>query len=158
MIEMNVEIIGQRQFYLLLVHPHAINLGKFAKRVLARDHEVAEQMRIGRRARQHVDKKTIQRFGFFRRRQQVDIVAGENRIGLSGREDVLIADHQRRLRPRWNEATPEIQALRTDRIADQLLLELAGQIKLDTPRSAIRTRQRHMQPPRRRGQRPALQQ
>jgi hypothetical protein len=34
----------------------------------------------------------------------------------------------------------------------------AGQIKLDPPRPAIRTRQRHMQPPRRRGQRPALQQ
>ena len=115
-------------------------------------------MRIGRRARRHVDKEAIQRLGLFRRRQQIDVVAGGDRIGLGRRQDMLVADHQRRLRPGRNQAAPEIQAFRADRIADQLLLELAGQIELDAPRPAIGARQRHMQPPRRGGQRPALQQ
>ncbi len=158
MIEMNVEIIGQRQLRLLCIHGHAIGRSDVAERDLTGDDEIPEQMRIGRRARQHVDKKTIQRFGFLRRRQQIDVVAGGDRIGLGGREDVLIADHQRRLRPRWNKPAPEIQAFRTNRIADQLLFELTRQIKLDAPWTAIRARQRHMQPPCRSGQRPALQQ
>ena len=115
-------------------------------------------MRIGRRARGHVDKEAIQRLGLFRRRQQVDVVAGRDRIGLDGRQNPLVADHQRRLRPGRNQATPEIQALGPHGIADQLLLELAGQIELDTPRPALGARQRHMQASCRRRQRPALQQ
>ena len=86
------------------------------------------------------------------------IIARANRIGLGRRENVLVADHQRRLRPGRNEATPEIQAFRPDRIADQLLLELARQIQLDAPWAAIRPRQRDMEPPGGGGQRPALQQ
>ena len=49
-IEMDVEIIGQRLLGLLLLHGHAIDLGKLAQRMLAGDREIAEQMRIGRRA------------------------------------------------------------------------------------------------------------
>ncbi len=150
MIEMNVEIIRQRQLRLRFIHRHAVDLGQFAERVLAGDHEVAEQMRIGRRARRHVDKEAIQRLGLFRRRQQIDVIAGRDRIGLGGRENMLVADHQRRLRPGRDQAAPEIQAFRADGVADQLLLELAGQIELDPPRSAIGARQRHMQPARRR--------
>ena len=115
-------------------------------------------MRIGRRARRHVDKEPIQRLRLFRRRQQIDVVAGRDRIGLSGRQDLLVADHQRRLRPGWNEAAPEIQAFRAHGIADQLLLELAGQIELDAARRAIGARQRDMKPSGGCAQGPALQQ
>ena len=96
--------------------------------------------------------------GLFRRRQQIDVVAGRDRIGLGGRQDLLVADHQRRLRPGWNEAAAEIQAFRADGIADQLLLELAGQIELDAARGAIGARQRDMKPPGGCAQCPALQQ
>src|SRR6202165_721418 len=102
MIEMNVEIIGQRQLRLLAIHGHAIGRSQVAKRDLAGNDEIPEQMRVGRRARQRVDQNAIQRFALFRRRQQVDVVAGETRIGFSGRKNVLVADHQSRLRPGWN--------------------------------------------------------
>src|ERR1700723_2382826 len=126
--------------------------------MLAGYHEVAEQVRIWRRTRLHVDKEAIQRFGLFRRRQQIEIVARTYWIGLGGRENALVADHQRRLRPGRNEATPEIQAFRPDRIANQLLLELARQIQLDAPWAAVRPRQCDVEPPGGGGQRPALQQ
>src|SRR5439155_2701470 len=98
------------------------------------------------------------RLGLFRRRQQIEVVAGRDRIGLDRREDPLIADYQRRLRPGWQQATAKVEALRPHRVADQLLFELARQIELDAPRTAVDARQRHVQPPRRRRQRPALQQ
>ena len=158
MIEMDVEIIGEGKTGIFGVGGDGIGIGDVAERDLAGDDEIAEQMRIGRQTRLHVDKEAVQRFGLFRRRQQVDVIAGCNRIGLGGRKNALIADHQRRLRPGRHEAAPEEQALRPHGIADQLLLELAGQIQLDAPRPAIGPRQRHMQPPRRRRQRPALQQ
>ena len=126
--------------------------------MLAGDREIAEQMRIGRGARHHVDKEAIQRLGLFRRRQQIDVVAGRNRIGLGGREDVLVADHQGRLRPGRYQPAPEIQAFGAHRIADQLLFELTRQIKLDAAGTAVGTRQRDMEPPRRGCQGPALQQ
>ncbi len=155
---MNVEIISQRQPGLLLVHLHAVDLGQFAERVLAGHHKIAEQMRVGRRARRHVYKEAIQRLGLFRRRQQIDVIAGRDRIGLGGREDALVADHQGRLRPGRDQPAPEIQAFRTHGIADQLLLELARQIQFDAPRAAIGARQCDVKPPCRGRQRPALQQ
>ena len=42
MIEVDVEIVGQCQFGLLLIDGDAVNCGKLAERVLARHHEVAE--------------------------------------------------------------------------------------------------------------------
>ena len=158
MVEMDVEIIRQRQLRLLSIHRHAVDLGEFTKRMLARDHEIAEQMWIGRCARLHVDEEAIKRFGLFRRRQQVDVIARRDRIGLGRRENMFVADHQRRLRPGRDQSTPKVKAFRADGIADELLLELAGQIQLDTARPALGPRQRHVQAPGGRRQGPSLQQ
>src|SRR5690349_10646439 len=61
MVEMNVEIVSQRQLGLLFSGGYAVDLGQFAERVLARHHEIAEQMRIGCRTRRHVDKEAVER-------------------------------------------------------------------------------------------------
>ena len=99
MIEMNIEVIGERKVRLRRIDLHAIDFRKVVQLDLARNHEVAQQMRIRRRARQHVDEEAVERFGLLGRRQQIDIVAGGDRFGFGRRQNFLVADHQRRLRP-----------------------------------------------------------
>ena len=62
----------------------------------------------GAERRRHVDEEAVERLGLLRRRQQVDVVARHDRLGLGRRQDLLVANDQRRLRPRRNEAAPEI--------------------------------------------------
>ena len=56
-IEMNVEIIGQRQLRLLLIHGDAVDRGDVAQGDVAWNDEIAEQMRVGCRARRISTKK-----------------------------------------------------------------------------------------------------
>jgi len=64
MIEMDVEIISQRQSRLLRIDGNAVDRSKIAKSRFTRHHEVAEQMRIRCRAGWHIDKEAIQRLAF----------------------------------------------------------------------------------------------
>jgi hypothetical protein len=70
----------------------------------------------------------------------------------------LIPHDQRRARPGWQQPAPQIGAVGRNRIADDLLFELARQIELDAPRHVIVARKRDMQAPRSPPNAPALDQ
>ena len=94
------EEVGEREPRAsLAAHRQPVDLGQRAERDVAGHEEVAEQARVGRGRRRHVDEEAVERLRLFRRRQQIDVVALAHRRAFGRRQDALVAHHQRRLRP-----------------------------------------------------------
>ena len=76
-----------------------VDLRKRAEGCFGRNEKIAEQSRVGRGRRRHVDEEAVKRLRLLGRRQHVDVVAVAHRPGFRGREHMLVAHHERGLRP-----------------------------------------------------------
>ena len=152
------DVIGERHLGGLRRDRETVDLRQRAERDVAPHEEIAEQARIGRRRRRHVDEEAVERLRLLGRRQQIEVVALAHAFGLARHQDALVAHDQGRPRPRRQQAAPQIGAVGGDRIADDFLLELTRQIELDPPRQRILARKRNVEPPRRPGDGPTLDQ
>jgi hypothetical protein len=92
----------------------------------------------------------------FRRRQQIDVIAGTDIIDLVRHQNPLLAHKQRRPRPGWNEASAQVRAICRNGIADEFLGQLAGKIEFHAARMRVMPWQGHVQPMRRKRDSPTL--
>src|SRR5262249_8652689 len=105
------EVIGERHLGGVRRNRQPVDVGQRTERDVAGHEEIAEQARIGRGRRRHVDEEAVERLRLLRRRQDVDIVARPHRLGLQRAQDLLLAHHQRRPRPGRQQAALEIGAV-----------------------------------------------
>src|SRR5689334_407113 len=118
------EIIRERYLDMVGGYLQSVYLRERSKCRGSRHKEIAEQPWIGRSGRRQVDEKTVERLRFFRRRQEIDVVALAHRMRFHRSEDFLIADDKCRPRPGRDKTATKIWTVCAHRVSDNLAREL----------------------------------
>ena len=150
------EIVGERRVIFIGRDLEPIDFCERAQGRTARDEEIAQQPRIGRDRRRHVDKETVERLRLLGRRQQIEMIAFPDRAGFLAAQHLLVAHDQHWFRPRRHQMAAQVGIVASDAVADELLRKLARQIEFNPAWGRVVMRERDVQPPGGRRNGPAL--